>query len=79
MKVTKLAPLQSEVINLFNRYPRTPLNTFYFRREGITSPSQVIATLKAKGAVIHVTYQEAFDESGKLHKRVAHYTFNGGL
>lgn len=76
MHQTKLTPLQSEIINLFKRYPRTPLNTFYFRRERIASPSQVIAKLKAKGAVILVTYQEAFDESGKLHKRVAHHTFN---
>lgn len=68
---------QATIISLFKLYQNHPLSTFDFRREGIASPSQDIARLKSKGAIIEASYQNAFCESGKLHKRVAHYSFNG--
>jgi len=72
-----LPPSQAEVISLFNQYPAEYISTFDFRRNGIASPSQRIAQLIAKGAVIDKVLKPAVCESGRMHKRVAWYVLRG--
>ncbi len=77
MNDIKLTPAQGEVMSLFEANQHSTLSTFELRRSGMASPAQTIAQLKAKGALIKTVSRDAVDDSGKLHKRVAHYTFNG--
>lgn len=69
--------MQAEVLALFNQSPYKEISTLEFRKEGIASPAQCIAQLKAKGAIIERVLKLAMDESGKWHPRVAFYLFKG--
>jgi hypothetical protein len=70
-------PLQAEVMNIFCQNPHQYTSTYEFRGKGVSSPSQVISRLKAKGAKIDTIQASATDESGRVHKRVACYQLVG--
>jgi hypothetical protein len=73
----KLQPMQAHSVSLFIENAGKSINTFEFHAYGIVSPSQCISQLKAKGAIFEKQTKPAIDNSGKLHKSVAHYSLVG--
>lgn len=53
------------------------LNTFQLRDLGFMNPSKMIFDLKAKGLTFKTTQKSATGNTGRLHPRIAHYSFGG--
>lgn len=74
----KLSPLLAKTLEILsnnNEY----VSTLKLRRLGIISPSQCIAELKERGAIIEKITKEVTDELGIVYKRVAHYKLVGWI
>lgn len=72
-----LQPSEVNVMNLFNKNLGEPIDSYTFRKHGITSIPQCIYRLKRKGAAIKTDYSDVIDNIGVKHKRAAKYLFIG--
>ena len=72
-----LQPSEVSVLNLFKLNLGQPIDTYIFKKHGITSIHQCIYRLKKKGAVIQTDYSAIADNSGVIRNRVASYSLKG--
>ena len=74
---------RASTFNLNIRYGKLSLAmiaqaaTYEFRKNGISNPAQRISELIMMGAIIKKNSAPAIDESGKEHKKVSWYLFQG--
>ncbi|MCC5856209.1 MAG: hypothetical protein JJU10_11125 [Idiomarina sp.] len=53
------------------------LNTFELRARGFCTPNTNVHSLRKAGVPIKTTLRDAIGESGRVHRRVAHYSLGG--
>ena len=68
---------QAEVISFCKQNAGKYINTYEFRKNGISNPAQRISELIKKGAIFKKYSAPAKDESGREHKNITSYLFQG--
>lgn len=53
-------------------------STFDLQAKGFCSPNRIVHSLRSKGVLITTARKATMGPSGRVHKRVAHYSLVGG-
>jgi len=76
-KYIKLSPIERELMDILNQHPHNYISTVTLREYGILQPSQVISSLKRKGAIFGKLIGYFTTSEGRRYKRIAFFRFEG--
>ncbi len=76
-KYIKLSKNERELMAIFNQHPHAYINTVVIKDHGLICPSQLISSLKRKGAIFDRDESDFTSVTGRTYKCIAFFRFRG--